>query len=151
MWQQARLDEVRTENITQLLDGHEHQLVNKDLEEMAKPTEAGERKEEPSPLNVWKPVIYSTAFQQRRPSLMRSVTLTVTGSKMQKLKECNVINLHLVWNSQRNNKKCWEWTLHFFCFVKKKKAPHAGTSLEKSKLRIIPQVKRSMQRHYCGT
>ena len=44
IWQQARLDEVRAEEITQLLDSHEHQLVNKDLEEMAKPTEGGERK-----------------------------------------------------------------------------------------------------------
>jgi len=42
--QQARMDEVRVEDITQLLDSHEHQLVNKDLEAMAKPTEAGERK-----------------------------------------------------------------------------------------------------------
>ena len=41
MGQQARLDEVRAEDITQLLDGHEHQLVDKDLEEMAKLTEGG--------------------------------------------------------------------------------------------------------------
>ena len=42
--QQARLDEVRAEDMTQRLDSYEHQLDNKDLEEMAKPTEGGERK-----------------------------------------------------------------------------------------------------------
>jgi len=44
MGQQVRLDEVRAESITQLLDSNEHQLLNKDVEEMAKPTEGGERK-----------------------------------------------------------------------------------------------------------
>jgi len=39
--QQARQNEDIVEDITQLMDSHEHQLVNKDLEEMAKPTEGG--------------------------------------------------------------------------------------------------------------
>jgi len=42
--QQARMDEVRAEDITQLWGRHGHQLDNKDLEEMAKPTEGGDRK-----------------------------------------------------------------------------------------------------------
>jgi len=95
--QEAGFDEVRAEDITQLLDSQGQQHSNKDLEDMVKELSQQKKeqkgKEEEPPLKCMKTSDLQHSFQPWRRSLMSCDTDNDWEQNVKVKKECNCINL----------------------------------------------------------
>ena len=99
--QEAVLDEVMAENVTELLDSHGQQLSNGDLEKMAK--ELSQQKEEKRKMksllkNVQKQAINSMSFELWRPQLM-SCDTDHDLEQCAKVKQSTVVSIGSTCNS----------------------------------------------------